>query len=169
MICERCSGFSGFGPPVRGMYRFLEVFVASRCSKLHFLCRTPRLLCSPEPSNKKTLSIAPSHHLPFDHPPRFFSFARQFNIKDETIFSNLDGGATRAGRRSQKLLLFDLSTAQGQVRPAQSLLQLRQGGAAVQLYSPCAWKAEKNKSSQRGTPCQIETIRRAAEIIWCQD
>jgi hypothetical protein len=44
--------------------------VASRRSKLHFLCRTPRSL-------------------------------EQFHIKDEIIFSyvsNLDGGATRAGR-----------------------------------------------------------------------
>jgi hypothetical protein len=165
MICERCSGFSGL------VLQFVE---CTDFSKSLSLLGVQSCIFSAEPrdryaSNKKALSIAPSHHLPFDHPPRFFSFARQFNIKDETIFSNLDSGATRAGRRSQKLLLFDLSTAQGQVRPAQSLLQLRQGGAAVQLYSPCAWKAEKNKSSQRGTPCQIETIRRAAEIIWCQD
>jgi hypothetical protein len=43
----------------------------------------------------------PLHHLTFDRPPGFFSFPRQFNTKDETIFSyvsNLDGGATWAGR-----------------------------------------------------------------------
>jgi hypothetical protein len=103
MISERYSGFSGV------VLQFVE------CADFRSLCRfsvfkvafslpNPEIVTQPEPSKQKDAlnsSIYPLHHLPFDRPPRFFSFAKQFNIKDETIFSyvsNLDGGATRVGR-----------------------------------------------------------------------
>jgi len=100
MTCERCSGFSGLVLQFVECADFSKPLSLLGVSKLHFLCRTPRTKQQKDTPNTLAPSI-PCTILPFDRPPRFFSFAKQFNIKDETIFSyvsNLDGGATWAGR-----------------------------------------------------------------------